>query len=96
MQGSQEGLTDFDYRTEHGISYPSRIRKNVMMVRVFNGYLSETQDEALDLYKKKEIKAKAIGTVKMLFSNVGRKSSLHTKMETSMSNNTKKTSQELQ
>lgn len=57
----------------HGISYPNRLRKNVMMVRIFNGYLSETQDEAMEKYIKVETKEKAMGHVKRFLRGIGKK-----------------------
>ena len=52
-------LSDLDTRNNNGISYPNRLRKNVMMIRVFNGYLSETQDEAMEKFIKVEMQQKA-------------------------------------
>ena len=37
-----DAFSDVDLRNAHGISYPNRLRKNVLMVRIFNGNLSET------------------------------------------------------
>ena len=45
---NRELFSEFENHKNHGISYPNRLRKNVMMVRIFNGYLCETKDEAAD------------------------------------------------
>ena len=65
--------SDLDFRNAHGISYPNRLRKNVMMVRVFNGYLSETKDEAMDRMMKVEIQDKAYRHVKSFIKGISSK-----------------------
>lgn len=68
-QASQEqDVMSDDSRNEFGISYPARLRNNVMMVRRFNGYLSETQDEAMEAFNKRQIRQSAMNIVKKLFS----------------------------
>jgi hypothetical protein len=37
---------------EHGVGYSNKQRKNVFELRVFNGKLNETQDEAVSTFKK--------------------------------------------
>ena len=48
---SSDSLID---HSEFGIMYPNKLKKDLFYVRVFNGNLSETKDDAFNHYKQEE------------------------------------------